>query len=118
MVLFIIFSVIIENEAMMSGGSAYDLSEQCTFLCVCAESTLDGVCTRIKNGEVTLEEISLLKKKKTHDEVLLTENEAKKADGEQLKKLLHQRFDELEEYRERVVLLGQVCQSVTVHVKG
>ena len=110
--------VIIENEAMtlMSGG--YGLSEQCTFLCACAESTLDGVCTRIRTGEATLEEISLLKKKKTHVEVLFTENKVKKADREQLKQLLHQRFDELEEFWERVVLLGQVCQSVTVPVKG
>ena len=103
---------------MMSGGSVYGLSEQCAFLCVCAENTLDCVCTRIRTGEVTLEEISLLKKKKNHVEVLCAENEAKKADGEQLKKLLHQRFDELEEFRKRVVLLGQVCQSITVPVKG
>ena len=111
------FSVIIENEAMMSSGS-YGLSEHCAFLCVCAESTLNDICTRIRNGELTVEEISLLKKKKNHVEVLLAENEAKKADGEQLKKLLHQRFDELEEFQERVVLLGQVCQSVTVTLKG
>ena len=103
---------------MISNSSVYGLSEQCALLCMCAESTLDGVCTRIRNGEVTLEEISLLKKKKNHVEVLLAENESKKADGEQLKQLLHQRFDELEEYRERVVLLGQVCQSLTEPVKG
>ena len=107
----------IENESMLS-GSAYGLSEQCTLLSACAESTIDGVCTRIRTGEMTLEEILLLKKKESHVEVLLSENEAEKADGEQLKQLLHQRFDELEEFRERVVLLGQVCQSVTVPVKG
>ena len=99
-------------------GDSYGLSEQCKFLCACAKSTLDGICTRIRNGEVTLEEISLFKKKKNHVEVLLAENEAKKTDEEQLKKLLHQRFDELEKFQEKVVHLGRVCQSVTVPVKG
>lgn len=44
------------------GGKESKLSEKCVILCGCAKSILDDICDRIMTGNITVKELSMMKK--------------------------------------------------------
>lgn len=94
------------------------LSKKCEFLCTCAESALGSICTKTKNGDITLDELSMMKKRNDHVELLFEESNKDVKEVTALKQSLKERYEERDVFMRHVEKLGQLCQSVTIQVEG
>ena len=101
-----------------STESASILSKRCELLCTCAESILEDICARTKSGKITLDELSTMKKRTKHVELLFDESSSSMEEASSLKQSLRERYEEYEKLKDYLKLLGQLCQSVTVRVEG
>ncbi len=92
----------------------YHLSDECSLLCTCAESTLTDVCDKISDGSVTPSELSQIVKRKNHVLKLIDAGIKNKDVVNQLEIRLreHKRFCEEKEH------LVQLCDRVTIKIKG
>ncbi len=95
----------------------YHLSQKCLLLCTCAERTLTDVCKKIRDGSVTLSELILIKKKKNYVLKLIS-GSIKEKDVTRLEEALEMRLREHERFCEENKHLVQLCDHVTIKIKG
>ena len=91
------------------------ISSKCIELFIKAKTMLDSVCDSIKNGNITLQELLIMKDEKDNVYKLLVAN---KEEVKCVKDALEQRFRECSAFHKRIEHLGQLCQNVNVPITG
>ena len=91
------------------------ISLKCIELFAKAKTMLDHVCARVKSGNITLQELLIMKDEKDNVYKLLVAN---KEEVKCVKDALEQRFRECSAFYKRIEHLGQLCQNVNVPVEG
>lgn len=95
-------------------GKECNLSDNCSVLCTCAETTLEKLCDKIKSGKITLDELRRVKNKRDCFYELCIANNS----PDNMKLILQQKFDEYDEFYRQLDYIGQICDKVTINVKG
>ena len=99
------------------------LPEQSNLLCGFAISTLDAVCNNISSGDILVQDLNLISRKRDQMETLLsavkTGNLEKKGEEyDKIKIALDTRIEEQTMFMNRHKLLGALCNGVIVPVAG
>ena len=108
-------TLLIDNEAMVM---ECHLSDKCSLLCTCAESTLADVCDRISDGSVTLTELSLIEKEKNHVLKLIGATIKDEDIAKHLEEALKIRLREHKRFCEEKERLFQLCNRVPPKIQG
>lgn len=76
---------------------------------------LDQVCDKVKSGNITLQELLIMKEEKDNVFKLLVAN---KEGVKCVKDALEEKFRECSAFLKRIEHLGQLCQNVNVPIAG
>ena len=105
-----------DSKAMIAHLSEYKLSEKCITLCTSAKSILESVFARLRSGEITLKELTLMKDGRDHLQKMFVDTLS--SDGQKIQPLLELRFDEKSLFDGRLCQLRLFCQHINVEILG
>lgn len=94
------------------------LSNKCITLFTCAASVLDDICSKIETSTVTLQQLSLLKKRAEDVKKLFAANFHNKERMNHFIHILDEKFKEYGQFLRRLERLGLLCQNIDIPVKG